>query len=256
MEPGFNLDAIILAAGAGTRMRSKLPKVLHKLAGRTLIAHVIERAALLTDRLHLVTGAGREEVEASVLADFAGLNLHFHAQEARLGTGHAVQQAIHACQPGGRTLVLYGDVPLVDAELLQQLAKSRAPLVLLTTRVKDPTGYGRILRGPKGVEAIVEQSNATPGQLAINEIHTGVLSAETDRLRVWLNALARDPVQQEYLLTDIVAMAVREKAEVQALLAEDPLQVQGINTREQLAALEACLQQAEAMNPEQKRANS
>lgn len=237
------LDAVILAAGAGTRMRSPLPKVLHRLAGRPLIAHVLERAGRLTNRLHLVTGAGRTEVEAAVRADFGATDLHirFHLQEPRLGTGHAVQQAIHACRPGGKTLVLYGDVPLVGTQLLRQLTSARTGLTLLTAQPADPTGYGRILRDERGVRAIIEERDGTAEQRAIREINTGVLCADTDLLRGWLGELQR--TGEEYYLTGIVALAVRQGVKVRAVMAEDPVQVAGINTPEQLAAMETYLQQ-------------
>ena len=240
MKTSPDLDVIVLAAGAGTRMQSDLPKVLHLLAGKPMIAHVLERAGLLTDRVHLVTGAGREEVEAAVLSRFAdsGLALCFYLQESLLGTGHAVQQAIHACRPGGRSLILYGDVPLVSVHLLQQLVDSKSPLTLLTACVEDPTGYGRILREGKEVRAIVEQQNGTREQLSIREINTGVLCGNTDLLGDWLRQLQQDKQKQEYYLTDIVSIAVSQGVNVRTIRAGDPMLVQGVNTREQLAALE------------------
>ncbi|CAN5684098.1 bifunctional UDP-N-acetylglucosamine diphosphorylase/glucosamine-1-phosphate N-acetyltransferase GlmU [soil metagenome] len=254
---GMALDVVIMAAGKGTRMKSKLPKVLHKLAGRSLLQHVLTTAAALeADAIVAITGHGAELVESTVTAP----HLSFVRQEPQLGTGHAVQQAVPALHERGTTLILNGDVPLIEAATARALVKACGgkKLALLTIELADPTGYGRILRGdPAGrsateggrVHGIVEHKDATSSQRAIREIYTGVMAAPTDRLKTWLAALKNDNSQGEYYLTDIVAMAVAGGVHVVTTHPAGEAEVLGVNSPLQLADLERRLQgrQAEAL---------
>lgn len=238
------VDAVILAAGKGTRMKSALPKVLHRLAGKALLQHVLDTAAAMNARrVVVVTGHGAEQVEAGV--NFAGDALKFVRQEPQLGTGHAVQQAAPKLADDGIVLVLSGDVPLIEAETLRALiaagkaADGSARLALLTMRCDDPTGYGRIVRSEGGsVQAIVEEKDATPEQRAIREVYSGILAAPAASLKRWLAKLDNRNAQGEFYLTDVVKHAVAEGAQVAAHCIDDALQVAGVNSPAQLAALE------------------
>jgi len=248
------LDIVIMAAGKGTRMKSALPKVLHKLAGRSLLQHVLETAAGLgADGIVVITGHGAEQVEASVRAP----NLRFVRQMPQLGTGHAVLQAAPLLHEGGTTLILNGDVPLIEAATARALIDScaGAKLALLTIKLDDPSGYGRVLRGdPAGrdateggrVHGIVEHKDATPMQRQIREVYTGVMAAPTAQLKGWLAALTNDNTQGEYYLTDIVAMAVAQGVPVTATAAASDTEVLGVNSPVQLAELERRFQRAQA----------
>lgn len=236
------LDVVILAAGKGTRMKSARPKVLHRLGGRALLAHVLDRALQLSARRAVViTGHGADEVEAAVQAlPLAGLSLAFARQEPQLGTGHAVQQAVPQLPDDGTTLVLSGDVPLTEADTLQALlAASRGEqLALLTLELPDPTGYGRILRQGERVQAIVEHKDASDEQRRITEIYSGIMAVPTRLLRGWLARLDNRNAQQEYYLTDIVKFAVQDGLPVVAHRITDAVQVVGVNSPTQLAELE------------------
>ncbi|RMG29754.1 MAG: UDP-N-acetylglucosamine diphosphorylase/glucosamine-1-phosphate N-acetyltransferase [Gammaproteobacteria bacterium] len=242
------LHVVVLAAGQGTRMRSDLPKVLHRLAGRPLLAHVLETArALRPQRLVVVHGHGGARVREALDAP----DIEWVEQDRQLGTGHAAACALPALGAQGVVLVLYGDVPLVRPETLQPLVAAAAAgrLGLLTARLEDPTGYGRILRDAAGqVVRIVEERDATPQERHIDEVNTGFLAAPVERLRAWLAGLDCDNAQGEYYLTDVVAAAVREGVPVEAHDAP-PEEVLGVNDRGQLAALERRYQrrQAEAL---------
>ena len=248
------LDIVIMAAGKGTRMKSALPKVLHRLAGRSLLQHVLATAAdLRADGIVVVTGHAAEAVEASVHAP----QLRFARQLEQLGTGHAVLQAAPLLHDGGTTLILNGDVPLIEAATAQALIDScaGAKLALLTIHLDDPSGYGRVLRGdPAGrdaheggrVHGIVEHTDATPLQRQIHEVYTGVMAAPTAQLKRWLAALKNDNAQGEYYLTDIVAMAVAEGVPVTATTAASETEVLGVNSPVQLAELERRFQRAQA----------
>ena len=251
---GMALDVVIMAAGKGTRMKSRLPKVLHKLAGRSLLQHVLETAAGLgANRIIAITGHGAELVEISVSAP----NLQFVRQMPQLGTGHAVQQAVPALDDTGCTLILNGDVPLIQADTARALVEAcgGVKLALLTIEVADPSGYGRIVREapgnrePGAVCGIVEHKDATPAQRAIAEIYTGVMAAPTAALKRWLAALKNDNSQGEFYLTDIVAMAVSEGVPVVTAHATSDTEVLGVNSPVQLADLERRFQrrQAEAL---------
>jgi bifunctional UDP-N-acetylglucosamine pyrophosphorylase/glucosamine-1-phosphate N-acetyltransferase len=235
------LDIVIMAAGKGTRMKSARPKVLHRLAGRSLLQHVVDTAAgLKADRTVVITGHGADQVEAA----FAGAGLAFVRQEPQLGTGHAVQQAVPKLHDEGTTLILNGDVPLIEADTLAKLVQACGgqALALLTVVLDDPTGYGRIIRSGDSVggtvEGIVEHKDATPVQRRINEVYTGVMAAPTAQLKRWLAALKNDNAQKEYYLTDVVAMAVGDRVRVVATHAHDETEVLGINSPAQLAELE------------------
>ena len=245
------LDVVIMAAGKGTRMKSSLPKVLHTLAGRPLLQHVLETASRLgAHKLITVTGHHAEVVEAAMrqaLPHAAGA-LAFVRQEPQLGTGHAVQQAVPALSEEGITLILNGDVPLVReataAALVQACGGQR--LALLTVELADPTGYGRILRSGEAVHAIVEHKDATPQQRGIREGYTGMMAAPTAHLKRWLARLRNDNSQKEFYLTDIVAMAVADQVPVVATLAANETEVLGVNSPVQLADLERRYQRLRA----------
>ncbi|MFM0073151.1 bifunctional UDP-N-acetylglucosamine diphosphorylase/glucosamine-1-phosphate N-acetyltransferase GlmU [Paraburkholderia sediminicola] len=232
------MNIVILAAGTGKRMRSALPKVLHPLAGRPLLAHVIDTArALKPTRLVVVVGYGAEAVRQAVAAP----DVQFAAQEQQLGTGHAVQQALPLLDPSEPTLVLYGDVPLTRASTLQALTDSagRGGYGVLTVTLDDPSGYGRIVRDQHGkVSRIVEQKDATPEQLKIAEINTGIIVAPTERLGGWLAALKNDNAQGEFYLTDAVEMAIEAGLEVVTTQPDEEWETLGVNSKQQLAELE------------------
>ena len=248
------LDIVIMAAGQGTRMKSARPKVLHQLAGRSLLQHVLQTAAGLgADRIVAITGHGAEQVEAAVQAP----GLQFVRQAPQLGTGHAVQQAAPALHDEGTTLILNGDVPLIEAATASALIEAcgRTRLALLTVELADPTGYGRVLRGdPAGrpaheggrVHGIVEHKDASPVERGIREVYTGAMAAPTAHLKRWLAALKNDNSQREYYLTDIVAMAVAEGVPVVTVQPASDIEVLGINSPAQLAALERRLQRRQA----------
>jgi bifunctional UDP-N-acetylglucosamine pyrophosphorylase/glucosamine-1-phosphate N-acetyltransferase len=248
------VDVVIMAAGKGTRMKSLRPKVLHRLAGRALVGHVIDCAVRLSARRAVViTGHGADQVEAALAPlSSAALPLQFVRQEPQLGTGHAVQQAVPVLADDGVTLVLSGDVPLTQADTLQALLALCAgqQLALLTLDMPDPTGYGRIVRAPSGdVLAIVEHKDATDAQRAITEIYSGIMAVPTRLLRAWLARLDNQNAQQEYYLTDIVKFAVADGARVVAHRITDAVQVAGVNSPTQLAELERAHQRrvAEAL---------
>ncbi|MCA3221964.1 MAG: bifunctional UDP-N-acetylglucosamine diphosphorylase/glucosamine-1-phosphate N-acetyltransferase GlmU [Burkholderiales bacterium] len=245
------MNVVILAAGQGKRMKSARPKVLHEVAGRPMLAHVIDtavalgRAAGAAARVIVVVGHGADAVR-SAFSDRAGLQ--FVVQSPQLGTGHAVQQAAALLDEAAPTLVLYGDVPLITAATLQRLlAAARdggsSGLGLLTVTLPDPTGYGRIVRDWHGkVLKIVEQKDAHGDELAIAEVNTGILVAPTAPLKRWLGALSNDNAQHEYYLTDVVAAAVREHCTVTAVPAADAAEVAGVNSPAQRAAAERVAQ--------------
>jgi len=235
----MKLAVVILAAGQGKRMKSALPKVLQPLAGRPLLRHVVSRARLLgPDSIHIVYGHGGEQVRAAI--DDADLQWALQAEQ--LGTGHALMQAMPAIGDDALVLVLYGDVPLINAETLRRLiagagAKS---LGVLTVMLDDPTGYGRIVRNARGaIQKIVEQKDATRAQLRIREGNSGTLAAPANLLRRWLGKLRNANAQGEYYLTDVIGMAARERLKVTPLIAPSVAEVLGVNDKVQLAQLEA-----------------
>jgi bifunctional UDP-N-acetylglucosamine pyrophosphorylase/glucosamine-1-phosphate N-acetyltransferase len=251
------IDVVIMAAGKGTRMKSSLPKVLHRLGGRALLSHVMQCAVRLSARQAVViTGHGAPAVEAACAAFKVAdghFDLKFARQEPQLGTGHAVLQAVPLLADDGVTLVLSGDVPLTEPATLQALiaACDGQRLALLTLFMPDPTGYGRIVRaGPQAsaqVRAIVEHKDASAEQRGITEIYSGIMAVPTRLLRKWLAQLDNKNVQNEYYLTDIVKFAVADGVAVVAHRIADAAQVAGINSPVQLAELERIYQQRQAV---------
>lgn len=246
----MKLDVVILAAGQGKRMNSALPKVLHLLAGKPLLGHVLDTArTLAAERICVVYGHGGDQVQTALQAP----DLRWAIQSPQLGTGHAVLQAMPQLAADSSvnssiTLVLYGDVPLIQAATLQRLldAAEQGGLTLLTAHLDNPTGYGRIVREAGKVTCIVEEKDATETQRQIREINTGILVAPTAALARWLPALGNRNAQGEYYLTDIVAMAVQEGLPIVTAHPEHLWEVDGVNSKAQLATLERVYQRTVA----------
>lgn len=240
------MDVVILAAGKGTRMRSALPKVLQPLAGRPLLAHVLEVAqAVGPQRMCVVYGHGGEQVRER----FAAMSMEWVLQQPQLGTGHAVQQAMPHVLGEGAVLILYGDVPLLQAATLQRLVATAgaADVALLTVTLDDPSGYGRIVRGSDGtVQRIVEQKDASPEELQIREVNTGIMVVPKAKLRDWLGRIGNDNAQGEYYLTDIIALAVQDGVAVRTTQPDDVVETLGVNDKRQLAELERLYQRRQA----------
>lgn len=237
------LHVVILAAGEGKRMNSALPKVLQKIAGRPMLAHVIAAARRLQpEAVHIVHGHGGDQVRAA-LEDQP--DLQWAEQAERLGTGHAVQQALANVPDGAEVLVLYGDVPLITTDSLRGLLAGEhgARLAVLVAELEDPAGYGRIVRDSEGhVAAIVEEKDASREQRSINIINTGILAAESTALKRWLGAVSNDNAQGEYYLTDVFALAADEFSPAEMVLIADPVEAEGANDSWQLAQLERAFQ--------------
>lgn len=238
----MKVDVVILAAGKGTRMYSDTPKVLHSIGGKAMAQHVVDTAKSLGDvALHVIIGHGAEQVRETL----TGVD-RFIEQTEQLGTGHAVSQALPSLREGATTLILYGDVPLIKAETLSRLIEkvSHSSMAMLTVNMDDPDGYGRIIRDAnKQVVAIVEQKDASDKQLQITEINTGIMCVKQQQLAEWLPQLSNDNAQQEYYLTDIIAMAVNQAVEVRTEEPTTAFEVEGVNNKLQLATLERAYQQ-------------
>ena len=235
------LNVVILAAGKGTRMKSALPKVLHKVAERPMVQHVIDTAnSLGAESINLVYGYGAEQLKAGL----GEQPLHWVLQAEQLGTGHAVQQAIPHIADADTVLILYGDVPLTRKETLEQLLATRDEngLAILTVILANPTGYGRIVRENGKVVGIVEQKDATPTQLLINEVNSGIMAVPGKKLKAWLSGLQNNNAQGEFYLTDIVAMAAAEGVTITTAHPQNPIETEGANNRVQLAQLERAYQ--------------
>ena len=234
------MNIVILAAGPGKRMHSSTPKVLHRLAGRAMLAHVFDTAKQLSPEvICVVYGHGGERVRQAV--DENGVV--WVMQEPQLGTGHAVMQAAPHLDDRWPTLVLYGDVPLIRAETLKRLVQAAGKgLGLLTATLESPAGYGRILRNGKKVVGIVEEKDASARQRALREINTGIVVAPTNKLKSWLAKLQNNNAQKEYYLTDIVSLASKERVSVTAIHTDAAWEVLGVNSRAQLAELERIYQ--------------
>jgi bifunctional UDP-N-acetylglucosamine pyrophosphorylase/glucosamine-1-phosphate N-acetyltransferase len=232
------LSIVILAAGEGKRMKSAVPKVLQPLAGRALLKHVIDTARSLEPAvIHVVYGHGGDRVREALGSEPVSWVL----QAERMGTGHAVMQAVPQVPDDHLTMVLFGDVPLIQASTLSSLAALAGPnhVGLLTTRLENPTGYGRIIRNSQGqVQGIIEEKDASERERVIKECNTGVMVMHAGSLKRWLKSLKTDNAQHEYLLTDVIGLAVAEKVAVSTLVAEDPTEVIGVNDRLQLADAE------------------
>jgi bifunctional UDP-N-acetylglucosamine pyrophosphorylase / glucosamine-1-phosphate N-acetyltransferase len=234
------VSVIILAAGQGKRMKSDLPKVLQPVAGRPLLQHVIDSARELSvSDIHVVYGYGGETVRETLAAG----DVTWALQAEQLGTGHAVQQAMPAVPDDHLVLILFGDVPLVQAATMQRLVEAAAggeALGVLSVRMQDPTGYGRIVRDRAGTVArIVEHQDANQKERAIDEVNTGLMAASARRMREWLAQLRNDNAQGEYYLTDVVVLAAKAGLRVNAILADSESEVLGVNDKVQLAEVEA-----------------
>lgn len=242
----MSLSIIILAAGQGTRMRSELPKVLHSLAGKTLLEHVYVAASRLKHReIHVVYGYGGKQVPESL----PDLDVNWIEQQDRLGTGHAVQQAIGAVPDVDFALVLYGDVPLITFETLQKLVDTAEAtgFSLLTSYIDDPAGYGRIVRDDKGeIIRIVEDKEAIGDELSICEINTGMMVVKAGLMKKWLQTLQNDNIQGEYYLTDIIQKAVEDDVKIASVNPESVTEIRGINNRVHLAEMERYYQYIQA----------
>ncbi len=239
------LTVIILAAGQGSRMKSRLPKVLHPLAGQPLLGHVINTARCLNpERIIVVFGHGGEQVPAAIKGD----DLIWVKQEEQLGTGHAVAQAMPEVNDAATILVLYGDVPLIRQATLEPLvACAIDDFGLLTVELDNPAGYGRIVRtNNTQVARIVEHKDATEDERQINEVNTGILAGNAGRLRGWLEKLNNDNAQGEYYLTDVTAMAVADGVTIETCQPDSEMEVLGVNSRAQLAMLERQYQRQQA----------
>lgn len=233
----MNTTVIILAAGKGTRMKSALPKVLQPLAQKPLLGHVLSTAKQLNAaRIITIYGHGGELVQAA----FAQEKIDWVEQAEQLGTGHAVQMTLPVLPQTGTSLILYGDVPLVTKATLQRLldASAQSGIGMITLNVADPTGYGRIVRKNGAIQAIVEHKDATDAQREIQEINTGIYCVDNAKLHQWLPQVSNNNVQNEYYITDIVAMAVAEGLEIASIEPEFAFEVEGVNDRLQLASLE------------------
>ena len=239
------MNIVILAAGQGKRMHSNLPKVLHPLAGKALVLHVIDTArSLAPQTLCVVYGHGGEAVRRTLDAP----DLAWALQEPQLGTGHAVQQALPHLASEGTTLILYGDVPLIQAETLKRLTHAaHGALAILTVELADPSGYGRIVRDSNGsVLRIVEQKDSTADELRIGEVNTGIMAMPSALLGQWLGRLSNDNAQREYYLTDIVSMAVDAGLPIRTVNPGNEWEVLGVNSKVQLAQLERIAQRGSA----------
>lgn len=239
------LSVVVLAAGKGTRMKSALPKVLHPIAGVPMVQRIINTVQKIgADSVHLVYGHGADQLKETVTGD----NLNWCLQAEQLGTGHAVQQAAPALRDGDDVLILVGDAPLIKPETLERLlaAKSGADLALLTVELDDATGMGRIIRDGDNITAIVEHKDATDAQREIKEINTGMMLIPASDLKRWLGELKNDNAQGEFYLTDVIAMAAAEGKQIRAAHPEKIYEVEGVNNRVQLAALERAHQREQA----------
>ncbi|WGY48276.1 bifunctional UDP-N-acetylglucosamine diphosphorylase/glucosamine-1-phosphate N-acetyltransferase GlmU [Vibrio sp. ABG19] len=241
----MKFSAVILAAGKGTRMHSELPKVLHTLAGKPMVKHVIDTChSLGTQNIHLVYGHGGDKMQQTLAQE----SVNWVLQAQQLGTGHAVDQASAQFADDEKILVLYGDVPLISPQTLERLldAQPEGGIGLLTVELDNPTGYGRIVRRDGQVVAIVEQKDASEEQKLIREINTGVMVATGRDLKRWLSGLNNNNAQGEYYLTDVIAAAHADGRVIEAVHAASATEVEGVNDRIQLARLERAFQSAQA----------
>ncbi len=236
MQSEARMNVVILAAGQGKRMQSDLPKVLHPIAGKALLAHVLDTArALGGSRMVVVYGHGGEVVRERLASD----DIVWAKQDPQLGTGHAVMQAVPHLDDAMPTLILYGDVPLTRVLTLKKLiAAAGRGMAVLTVDLADPTGYGRIVRDNGALRRIVEHKDASAEERAIREVNTGILIAPTAKLKAWLGGLSNNNAQKEYYLTDVIAMAVAEGVTVASAQPADEWETLGVNSRAQLAELE------------------
>lgn len=239
-----NIHTIILAAGKGTRMNSSKPKVLQTLSDKTLLDHVLEQAKLISQQVHVVYGFGGDQVKQVINDD----TINWVEQTEQLGTGHAVQQATPHIEDDSISLILYGDVPLIQRATLDQLinASKVSDIALLSVVLKDPMGYGRIIRNNNAIQAIVEQKDASDEQLKICEVNTGIMSVKTKLLKKYLAGLNTNNAQGELYLTDIIESATSDQKTVASVVTADEFEVAGVNDKTQLAQLERIFQHRKA----------
>ncbi|WPE17954.1 bifunctional UDP-N-acetylglucosamine diphosphorylase/glucosamine-1-phosphate N-acetyltransferase GlmU [Candidatus Thioglobus autotrophicus] len=239
-----NIHAIILAAGKGTRMNSSKPKVLQTLADNTLLGHVLKQAKLISQKIHIVYGFGGEQVQQTINDN----HINWVEQKQQLGTGHAVQQATPHIEDDSISLILYGDVPLIQRATLEQLIDTckTSGVALLSVILENPTGYGRIIRDNNIIQAIVEQKDASAEQLKVCEVNTGIMAVRTTLLKKYLNSLDTNNAQGELYLTDIIASAVNDGKTISSVITTDEFEVAGVNDKTQLAELERIYQQQQA----------
>jgi len=234
----MSLSIVILAAGKGKRMQSSLPKVMHELAGRSLIEHVIVAASrLLYREIYLVYGYGGDVLQSALPA----LDVQWIEQKEQLGTGHAVLQAIDEIPEEDHVLILYGDVPLITHQTLKKLVTeaNETGFGILTSLIDDPTGYGRIIRdGNRNIVRIVEEKDARDEEKSINEINTGMMVIKSKWLKTWLGSLNDNNAQKEFLFTDVVALAVNTKTVISSVRPDSVMEIKGVNDRVQLSELE------------------
>ena len=240
-----NIHAIILAAGKGTRMNSSKPKVLQTLADNTLLGHVLKQAKLISHQIHVVYGFGGTQVQQTINDS----HINWVEQKQQLGTGHAVQQATPHIEDDSISLILYGDVPLIQRATLEQLidACKTSGVALLSVILENPTGYGRIIRNNNIIQAIVEQKDASVEQLKVCEVNTGIMAVETTLLKKYLNNLDTNNAQGELYLTDIIESAVNDGKTIASVITTDEFEVAGVNDKTQLAELERIYQQQQAI---------
>lgn len=241
----MSLSVVVLAAGKGTRMKSSLPKVLHPIAGKPMVQHIIDTVKNLgAEQINVVYGHGAEQLQSALSHN----TINWCHQAEQLGTGHAVQQALPHIQDEDDVLILVGDAPLIKASTLQRLitAKKSADLALLTVELDDPTGMGRIIRKGDNIIAIVEHKDATPEQLDITEINTGIMIMNGANLKRWVAQLNNHNAQEEYYLVDVIEMAAKEGKSIQAAHPHTAIEVEGVNNRLQLSRLERAYQQEQA----------
>ncbi|MCY7294969.1 bifunctional UDP-N-acetylglucosamine diphosphorylase/glucosamine-1-phosphate N-acetyltransferase GlmU [Alteromonas sp. a30] len=241
----MSLSVVILAAGKGTRMKSALPKVLHPIAGKPMVQHIIDTVtALGAQQINLVYGHGAEQLQSAL----AHNKVNWCHQAEQLGTGHAVQQAVPHVNDNDDVLVLVGDAPLIKQQTLRKLldVKAQADIALLTVEAQDPTGMGRIIRENGNVTAIVEHKDATDAQRDIKEINTGIMVMSGADLKRWVSQLENNNAQQEYYLVDVIGMAAKEGKQIQTAKAQSEVEVEGVNNRVQLARLERAYQLEQA----------
>ena len=241
------MNIVVLAAGQGSRMRSEIPKVLHRLGGRPLLAYVLDTArALDSKNINVVYGYGGETVPKGMQTEGHGVT--WVKQDQQMGTGHALMQALPHLDERMPTLVLYGDVPLIGVDTLRKLAAASGDdgLGILTVNLKNPSGYGRIVRNAGNIVGIVEEKDANESERMITEVNTGIMIAPTSRLNIWLSRLSDDNSQREYYLTDVVAMAAKEGVEIGSAQPANSWETSGVNSKAQLAELERLRRSQEA----------
>ncbi len=240
-----NINAIILAAGKGTRMNSTKPKVLQTLSDKTLLEHVLIQAQQLCSKVYVVYGFGGEQVQQTI----NDASINWVEQVEQLGTGHAVAQAMPQIDDDSISLILYGDVPLIEQSTLKKLIAhaQESGVALLSIILENPTGYGRILRKNDQIQAIIEQKDANNDQISISEVNTGIMAVNSGLLRIYLGELGTNNAQSEFYLTDIIAMAVNDGKIIASVIAENEFEVAGVNDKIQLAKLERTFQQNQAI---------